>query len=372
MFRRTMLASIAVAALAGFPAMAQNTDPIKIGVIYPIHTVNGEKGVEGAQLAATMVNENGGVLDGRPIEIIAYDTNYSPVEGVAAVQRLLDQDGVKIIMGELVSTVALAVIPLVQAQNAFFVTTVAKHPEITTAENTNVVRLNSTTAMDSEFYNAELQRRVGTGKVAVMAENSDFGRLTVENLQALFGDQLVYSDYFGAQQSDFNSMVTNARASNPDVVCIATSAAEQSANILRAMQDLGLRPEQTCLMPGLLSSDVVTLAGDAAEGVYAAEIYVSTINNDLNHRFVERFQAEHGRVPEKMEELSFEGMWLLAEAINAAGTADDIAELAATIRGGTWQTPRGEISFNEIGQAVGPELVAIEVKDGALIESVGN
>lgn len=348
---------------------AEAPDPIKIGVIYPIHTVNGKKGLEGAQLAAKMINEKGGLLGGRQVKIIAYDTNYSPVDGVAAVQRLINQDGVRLITGELTSTVALAVIPVVQAENALYVTTVAKHPDITSGANTNVVRLNSTTAMDSEFYNAQLKKRVADRKIAVLVENTDYGRLMLKNLKTLFGDQLTYSDFFGAQQSDFSSLVTNMRSRNPSVVCIAASAAEQSANILRGMQDLGFRPKDTCLMPGLLNSDVVALAGAAAEGVFAAEIYVATSDNEFNNSFVQRFKAGHGRVPEKMEELSFEGVWIIGEAIAKAGTADDIAKLVKTIRGGTWLTPRGEISFSEIGQAVGSDFVAIEVRDGKIVEA---
>lgn len=107
-------------------------------------------------------------------------------------------------------------------------------------------------------------------------------------------------------------------------------------------------------------------------GRVCGEIYVATSNYEFNNSFVQRFKADHGRVPEKMEELSFEGVWIVGEAIAKAGTADNIANLVKTIRSGTWLTPRGEISFNEIGQAVGPDFVAIEVRDGKIVEAKGS
>lgn len=365
--RAALAAALVAAGATLMPAWA--ADPIKIGVIYPIHTVNGKKGVEGAQLAAKMINEKGGLLGGRQVEIVAYDTNYSPVDGVAAVQRLIGQDGIRLVAGELTSTVALSIVPVVQAENALYVATVPKHPDITSAANTNVVRLNSTTKMDSEYFNDLLKKRVGDGKLALLLENSDYGRLVAENLKSLFGAQLVFTDFFGPQQSDFNAVLTNMRSTAPSVVCVSSSAAEQSANILRGMQDLGFRPTATCFMPGLLNSDVVALAGDAAEGVFSAEIYASTIDNEVNKGFVKRFETDHGRVPEKMEELSFEGVSIIGEAIAKAGTAEDVAKLVSTIRSGTWSTPRGEISFSEIGQAEGPDFVSLEVRDGKIVES---
>jgi branched-chain amino acid transport system substrate-binding protein len=97
----------------GAPAFAQNAAPIKIGVLMPSKTLMGKQDIEAAQLAADQINAKGGVK-GAKIELVVYDDANSPVEAVSAAQRLIDQDRVKMIIGQISSTTALAVLKVAQ------------------------------------------------------------------------------------------------------------------------------------------------------------------------------------------------------------------------------------------------------------------
>jgi branched-chain amino acid transport system substrate-binding protein len=363
---RTALFATAILCALVPAAWGQSKAPVKIGVINPAKTLVGKQDIQGATVAADMINQSGGILGGRKIELVVYDTNFAPAEGVSAVQRLLTQDDVKIVTGEVSSSVALAVIPVVEAEGALFIATVPKHPDVTKSAYDRIFRLNSTTEMDAASFDAYLTQTVRPEKVAALAENSDFGRLTIANLKKLLGAKVVYAESYGMQQNDFNAMVTNARASGADTVCIAGSNMEQYGNILRVLSDLKFGGKR-CIMPGILNSEGVRIAGTAAEGAFSADIYVPTLNNSANAAFVNAYKAKYGNVPEKIELLGYESVTIAAKAMDQAGMAADVQKIADVIRKTTWETPRGTVRFDASGQARSGDLIKIGVKDGALV-----
>ncbi len=110
--RRLALLATAAATLALAPGLARaaDTGPIKIGVVSEFSAVVGEPIARGAQLAADEVNANGGI-DGRKVEIVAYDDHASAADAVRAFQRLAQQDHVAAVVTTFISEVALAVEP---------------------------------------------------------------------------------------------------------------------------------------------------------------------------------------------------------------------------------------------------------------------
>jgi len=372
MRRRQLLALAArfapVAAFAlgtVFAGAAKAADPVKIGLLMPTKTLVGQQGVQGAELAVRMLNDQGGILGGRPIELVTYDTAFKPAEGVAAAQRLLTQDGVKMIAGEISSTVALAVIQVAQPFGAIFMAAVPKHPDVTKSGYDRVFRLNSTTSMDNKAFDSILVDEEKPAKVAVLAENTDYGRLVIAHMRELFGDKLAFSDTYEVTQGDFNSLVSNAKASGADLLCIAGSNMEQYGNIIRLTDELSFDAD-ICVMPGILNSKGVSIAGKAAEGAFSADIYVPSLDNAANKAFVAAFEKAYGHKPEKIEELGFESIWILAKAADKAGTADDMGKVAETIRSNSWQTPRGDVTFDADGQASSGNVYQLVVKDGEL------
>jgi branched-chain amino acid transport system substrate-binding protein len=90
------------------PAFA--ADPIKIGVISEAQAVAGSSIAPAARLAAEEINAKGGV-DGRKIEIVAYDDHSSSAEAVRAFQRAVSEDKVNAVIASYISEVVLALEP---------------------------------------------------------------------------------------------------------------------------------------------------------------------------------------------------------------------------------------------------------------------
>jgi branched-chain amino acid transport system substrate-binding protein len=102
--------SLLFAPLVPRSARAADQGPIKIGVVSEFAAVIGEPIARGAQLAADEVNARGGI-NGRKVEIIAYDDHSSAADAVRAFQRLAQQDHVAAVVTTFISEIALAVEP---------------------------------------------------------------------------------------------------------------------------------------------------------------------------------------------------------------------------------------------------------------------
>ena len=291
---RRLLPILALSALAmaGGPAAAQALPPVKIGFPGAHKILVGSQLLRGAQLAVAMINEEGGVLGGRKLELVTYETGFSPSEGVSAVQRMINENGVKLITGELSSTVVYAEIPVVRNAGGLFMPSLAKHPGITKTGYDRILRVNSTTAMDIEAFTPILIERFKDKSIALITENSEAWIESRKGLRDVFKrpGQVVFDELYELQQGDYSSLVTNAKRSGAQVLCITGTTPEHYSNIIRAATEIGYRP-QICLVPGILTEGAVEIAGPGMEGAISADVYVPNIDNPFNKKFV----AAYGR-----------------------------------------------------------------------------
>ncbi len=352
---------LAVSLAAGASAQAQD---VKVGVIYPIKTILGQQGRKGAELAAEMLNASGGVNNGQQLKLVVYDDNYQPADGVAAARKLLSEDKVSIIVGAINASVSLGIMQVAQQSNALFLAASTKAPQIT--EYDRAFRFNPLVATDGEVFNQYLKDKIKPQRVAVVVENGDYGRSIIANMKSAFGSTVVATELYEIlKQTDFSTLASRVKAANPDVVCIAMSAPEQGGNLMRTLREAGVTARR-CILPGSVSPALVQVAGPAAEGAFTVDIWAPTMTGETNKKFVAAYQAKYHEGPSKLDFLGFESMWVLGQAMRKAGTATDTAKLAATIRQGTWDSPRGAIRF-PANQATSDKWVTLIVKDGKIV-----
>ncbi len=359
--RLALTLGIAVSLAAAAAAQAQD---IKVGVIYPIKTILGQQGRKGAELAAEMLNASGGVNNGQQLKLVVYDDNYQPADGVAAARKLLSEDKVSIIVGAINTSVSLGITQVAQQSNALFLAAVTKAPQVT--EYDRAFRFNPLVATDGEVFNQYLKDKVKPQCLAVVVENGDYGRSIIANMKSAFGSAVVATELYEIlKQTDFSTLASRVKAANPDVVCIAMSAPEQGGSLMRALREGGVTAKR-CILPGSISPALLQVAGPAAEGAFTLDIWAPTMSGETNRKFVAAYQAKYHEGPSKVDFLGFESMWVLGQAMRKAGTATDTAKLAAAIRQGTWDSPRGAIRF-PANQATSDKWVTLAVKDGKIV-----
>ncbi|EKV03167.1 amino acid/amide ABC transporter substrate-binding protein, HAAT family [Leptolyngbya sp. PCC 7375] len=105
--------SDATPAVAG--ETASSSEPIKLGLIAAItgpSAVSGESITRGLTIALEKINASGGVMGGRPLELVIRDDESTPAKGVAAARELIEQEKVALVFGGLDSPVSLAMLPV--------------------------------------------------------------------------------------------------------------------------------------------------------------------------------------------------------------------------------------------------------------------
>jgi branched-chain amino acid transport system substrate-binding protein len=362
--RITSLALLSALTFAPLASQAQQA-PVRLGVIYPTKTAVGKANVNGAEIAAQILNEQGGILGGRKIELVIYDDNLQAVDTVAAARRLINQDGIQVITGTSSSTVALAVLQIAKSSNALFVAALPKHPDVTASGYDKAFRVNTSMVSDQKNLEMYLQQKIKPSRLAVVAENSDWGRQFIDDMKKTFGSSVVASELIEMTQTDLSTVMTKVRASNPDVVCTAVAKTEQNAAAVVAMASLGMTAKK-CL-PGGMVNQLVTLAGPAAEGAFGTSPYSAKLKTSVNELFINRFKAKLGFEPGQLEAIAFESVWAVAKAMDSAKTSTDLNKVSAALRADTFQTPRGEVRFETNGQATAKNAITLVVKAGQLV-----
>lgn len=361
-----LLAAALVCFGALAPGWAQKPDagPIKVGLLLPIKSAIGKQAQQGADLAAEMLNEQK-LPDGRKLSLIVYDDNYSPVEAVSAAQRLISQDKVSFIAGSVSSTSALAVLQVARAGGILYFAAIPKHPDLTSSGYDRVFRMNTRLDQDVAYIEAMVRKKLKPTKLAMVVENTDYGRFSLDSATKSFGPALVAGETFELTQNDFSTIMSKVKASGADVVCLVAGKPEHAAAALRAMAQIGLKAKR-CGAVSVLNPQTIALAGEAAEGAVGADMYNVGISTAVNQEFVKRFTTKYGAPPAAFELLGFESVWVLGKGIQAAGTTE-VAKVAEALHKGKFDTPRGTIVFDRGGQAISDKYVDLVVTGGKMV-----
>lgn len=345
---------------------------IKIGTVLPLTgpaALYGGQTLDGAKLAVKMINNEGGILEGRKIELVTEDDQSKPELGVNKFKKLIENDRVAAITGGVNSSVNMATKEI--AKNRLLnVVTVSKAPDIMADRDPYRFRLNSTNEMDGKAFHTFIAEQLKPKTVAVIAENTDYGQAELEALKKNWSGsnapEIVATEFFELTETDFTNPLTKLKSAKADALYVAGAAIEINSAIFKQAHQLGFNDSLKLLAPGNINSKMVELAGAGAEGIISADLYQNTIDNDVNKKFVEAFEKEYNRKPEKMEMLGFESIWFVAKAMEEAGSSNDYKAIAKALESNDWQSPRGDLEFED-GQALG-EVFPLTVKDGSVVQ----
>lgn len=345
-------------------------DTVKIGMVLPLTgpaALYGEQTRSGAELAAEMINEEGGILDGKEIELVFEDDEASPEKGVSAVEKLMQVEKVDAIGGGVNSSVSMATVNVANEKILNFVT-VSKAPDIMAERDPYRFRLNSTNNMDGELFHKFMAEEIQPETVAVIVENTDYGVAEVEALKANWGGEespeIVGVEYFELTETDFTNPLTKLKSLNADALYVVGAAIEINSAIFRQAHETGFNDTIKLLAPGNINTKVVELAGEGSEGIISADLYQNSIDNELNRKFVSAFEEKFGNPPEKMEVLGFETIWFIAKAMDKAESATDYDKISEVLSSNEWESPRGTVVFED-GQALG-DVLPLEIENGEI------
>ncbi len=365
MSMRTILICAAGAILLSAAAHAQ-TQTVKIGVIQPLTgsvADNGNTDVDGATLAADERNARGGVL-GKKIELVIEDGRCNPATSVNAAQKLIQRDKVVALAGAFCSSATLAVMPVAENNKLPLITGVSSNPDLTEKGNRWFFRATETDALLAKSFAKILAQQLKLKKIAYVGVNDDFGRGAVDQFEkqmAALGATTTMKEYFAHGTTDFYTLLAKLKASGAGGVFVAAETQDGSI-FVKQMAEFGLHLK-VFGVGSWATPDFIALAGNAAEGIYAAVPYAYTMTTPKNKAFVDAYTARYKEEPGKYSAAGYNVINILIDAIGRAGSteADKIREALTKTN---YEGPNGHFEFDAKGQAYGFPVLLVQLTKG--------
>ncbi|MGE0748091.1 MAG: ABC transporter substrate-binding protein [Rhodospirillales bacterium] len=359
----TIAAALAAGVALSGSALAQET--IKIGIIQPLTgalAFDGNNGIKGAKLAAEEINAKGGVL-GKKLELVVEDGQCKPAESVTAAEKLIVRDKVPVLHGAFCSGATLAVMPVAERNKVPLVTGVSSSPKLTEEKHPWFFRNAESELMTAQAFAGILYEKMGMKSIYYLAVNDDWGRGTVGAFKETFDAfkaKTIGTEFVDRTASDFYTPLTKIRAANADVV-IVVAETQAGSIIAKQAKELGLK-SKIFGVGAWATPTFMNLAGEAGNGLLSGVVYASTMDSPRNKEFVAAHVKAYGEEPGKYNAAGYNTVNVIAQAIQRAGAADP-EKIRDALEKTDYMSPNGHVKFDSHHQAVGLELVLVEIQN---------
>lgn len=321
--------------LGGGEESGDGTGPIKIGMIVPTSGSSAPTGASmanGAQMAVDEINEAGGILDGRMLELVVADGACDAQQAVASANKLVSSE-VVVSVGGYCSGATLPTLPIFDKAGVPMIIPAANSQDLVNEGLKSVFLINGTGLQQSTAA-LDFIKKQGYGTVALVDDNTSYSvDITTETEKQITDDgsaEVVLNTSVNAGESDYSSVVRDIINSGAEMV-YWTGYYQEGGLITDQLRKNGYEGD-IMVADGSADSTLAEIAGAAAEGVYAT---MTPTPNTIKgaESWIEDYTAAFGEEPKPYSTQSYDAVRLAAAAIEAAGnteTDDIISALEAT------------------------------------------
>ncbi|OGO95403.1 MAG: ABC transporter substrate-binding protein [Curvibacter sp. RIFCSPHIGHO2_12_FULL_63_18] len=340
---------VAAAALAAcsVAAVAQSTEPVRVGLLSTLSGPGAGLGVDirdGFQLAVKL---NNGKLGGRTAEVIVADDQANPDVGRQTADRLVKRDKVDFMTGIVFSNVMLAVGAPTFQSKTFYISANAG-PSQYAGEQC------SPYFFSASYQNDNMHEAVGKTvtdkgfkRVALIAPNYPAGKDALTGFKRFFKGEVASETYTALNQLDYSAELSKLRASKPDAVYIFLPGG-LGINFIKQFVGAGLSKDITLFGPGFSGDeDVIKAVGDPMLGMFNTSQWGHDMDNAANKKFVAEFEKAYGRLPTLYAAQGFDAARLMDAAVrDSKGKLDDKAAVKKALEAAKFDSVRGAFKFN--------------------------
>jgi branched-chain amino acid transport system substrate-binding protein len=327
--RRTLLktgAAFAGASAIGFPSIVSGqTDKIKVGHLTPLTGFLGALGayaVLGMRMAEEEINASGGIM-GRQLEVMSEDS-VNPATAATKSQRMLEQDGALVLLGEVNSASALTIMQVAARNKRLFIQTGARsdalrgkncnrytfHTDIPNTVMVNTVGkalLRDNMVKDKKFFGLTADYIFGHDLLAAAK------RFLAANQGNLIGDELIATDV-----TDFSPYLLKIRQAKPDVVC-SNLAGNQVTTLIKQYAEFDL--PYPIVGFNLNTADAWAAGEGNLAGIWPT-VWYHTLEVPASKTFVANFIKKYGKPPDNHAWVEYIAFKIMAQAMNETKSTD--------------------------------------------------
>lgn len=303
------------------------------GAVYGLPQANS------VQMAADEINAAGGIKAGADVyklRVIANDDKANPTEATNSVRKLIDRDGVKYLLGFCCSGPTSAVASFIERENALMLVGNAAERAITAKGIPNLFRTRPPADFTGAAAGVFVGKR-GAKNVAVIG-SLDVGFYTqyleaFEREFAKSGGKIVAKETFGLKDRDMTPQLTKVRALNPDALLVL-GYVEPAAFVYRQATELGMKIPRYGFTSGSEEQFLKVATSEQMEGVWdlrPTELTVEALAANAK-TYVANYTKRFGAAPSPSSPYAYDQVYVLKQAVERAGSADDPKKVMAEVR----------------------------------------
>lgn len=342
------------------------SETIKIAVLAPLSGSVPTFGVstrDGAKLAAEEWNAKGGVL-GKQIELIIEDSQCEADPAVNAANKVIDQDKVHYIVGEVCSKASIPISEIVNAKNVVQITGTSTNPQVTLNQDGSTKPYSFRACFIDPFQGtvmAKFATKQGYKTAFILFDQgNDYVRGLAEFFESAFvelGGTVVGKETYTSQDTDFSAILAKVAESKAEVLYVPDYF--PIVNLVGAQaKEKGV----TAVMMGGDGWDSSDLDLAAANGGFFSNHYSAQDSRPIVQNWVKNYNTKYGSTPDALATLAYDATNLLIAAIEKAGV-DDPAKVKDALAALSFEAVSGLITFDEQHNPIKSAAV-LQVKDG--------
>ena len=317
----------------------------------------GQSTKNGVEMAADEINKAGGI-NGQQVKIITEDDQGEPNKAATVVTKLINQDGVKALLGEVASSNSLAAAPKAQEAKVPMISPSSTNPAVTQVGD-YIFRVCFIDPFQGEVMAKFSANNLKAKRAAILYDfNSDYSRGLFQFFKRSFtglGGEIVSEQSYTQGDRDFSGQLTAIRSANPDVIYVPGYYGEVGV-IANQTKQLGIKAP-------LLGGDgwdapqLWELGGASLNGNYISNHYSVDDPSPAIQKFVADYKARYNILPDALAALGYDSMKVLADAIKRAGGTESTKLRDAIAQTQNFAGVTGAISINQDRNAVKPAVV---------------
>ena len=294
-------------AVVASSAFAADKKPVVIGLQGPITgpwAYEGQMAKQSCEIAAALINQKGGILDGRMVEIRVVDDAGEPKTGALAAQKLVGQKDVVASVstyGSSVCETASTIYEKFKKVNIGYGVTAVR---LTQRDFKYFFRTCGRDDSQGQFFADTVPARFNARRIAIMHDNTAFGKGLAEDTKKALDSmvqagkvEIVYFDAVTPGEKDFRVSLTQLRETKPDAWYFTGYYAEAALLVTQA-REIGI----TCPFIGgnaAINDEFVKIAGlDLAKGCYMTnEPLPADLPYPQAKEFLKAYKDKYGEIP---------------------------------------------------------------------------
>jgi branched-chain amino acid transport system substrate-binding protein len=347
-----------------------SSEKLRIGLLAPLSGAVPAFGLstkEGADLAVKEWNARGGVL-GKQIEVIMLDSRCEADPSAQATNRLIQQDGVRYIIGEVCSRASIPASDIADQSRVLLISPASTNPAVTVDENGQtkpfVFRASFIDSFQGEVMAKFALSQGNQNAFIIYQEDNEYSTSLGESFEEVFtamGGQILGKETYLASTTDFSAILDKVIASQADVLFVP--------DYYPVANRVGRQAKAKRVSAALMGGDgwdSPELELAALDGAYFTNHFDPGDTRPILVKWLRRFGSEYNfKMPDAVAALTYDATDMLFAMIEKAGV-DDPTQVAQALAEVTWEGVTGTFYFDAQHNPIKSATV-LGIRDGKRI-----